>query len=85
MEFAHLHLKKAAEAWCVSGVSLNGGLLERPLCEAVKLKPGLFWRIQDVRDVRVMGYLLKGPADREWNQPKRNVCCSQQSQIELVI
>ena len=65
MEFAHLHLKKAAEAWRVSGVSLNGGLLEKSLCEVVKLKPGLFWRIQDVRDARVMGNLLKRTADRE--------------------
>lgn len=36
-----LSLKKATEARPVSGVSLNGGLVERPLCEAVKLKPGL--------------------------------------------
>ena len=34
------HLKKATEARHVSRVSLNGGL-ERPLCEAVNLKPGL--------------------------------------------
>ena len=27
----------------VSGVSLNGGLIEKPLCEAVKLKPGFSW------------------------------------------
>ena len=38
-----LHLKKAAEARHVSGVSLNGGL-ERPLPEAMKMKPGLPWR-----------------------------------------
>ena len=45
-------LKKVADA--VSGVSLNGGLVERPLCEAVKLKPGLPWRTQDIRDARDM-------------------------------
>ena len=33
--------------------SLNGGLVERPLHEAVKLKPGLPWKTQGVRDVRV--------------------------------
>ena len=42
MEF----LKKVTEARHVSGVSLNGGLVERPLCKAVKLKPGLPWRHQ---------------------------------------
>lgn len=34
-------LKKAAEARHLSGGSLNGFLVERPLCESVKLKPGL--------------------------------------------
>ena len=46
---------KATEARHVPGVSLNGGL-ERPLHEAVKLKPGLPWRPQHIRHVRVLGY-----------------------------
>jgi hypothetical protein len=36
--------------------------------ESVKLK--LTWRPQDVRDARVVGYLLRKAANREWNQPK---------------
>jgi hypothetical protein len=36
----YTRLWKATEARCVSGVSLHGGL-ERPLCEAVKVKTGL--------------------------------------------
>ena len=38
----------------VSGVSPNGGP-ERSLCEAIKLKPGLPWRPQDVGNGRAMG------------------------------
>ena len=41
----------------MSGASLNGDLEERPFCEAVKLKPGLPWRPQDVRDARAVGPL----------------------------
>ena len=37
--------------------------------EAVTLK--LPWRLQDVQDARVMGYLLRKAANREWNQPRR--------------
>jgi hypothetical protein len=36
--------------------------------EAVKLK--LPWRLQDVRDTRVVGYLSRKAANWEWNQPK---------------
>ena len=54
----------------MSGVSLYGGL-EKPLCEAVKMKPGLPWRPQNVGDARAMGYLLRGAANKELNQPKR--------------
>ena len=59
----------------MSGISLNGGL-ERPLCEAVKLKPGLPWRPQNVGDARAIGYLSRRAANREWNQPKRKKCVS---------
>ena len=38
------------------------GRLERSFREAVKLKAG---------DARVVGYLLRKVAHREWNQPKR--------------
>ena len=74
-----LHLTPVTKARHVSGVSLNGGLVERPLCEAVKLKPGLPWRTQDVRDARVVGYLPRRAAKREWNQPKRKKCVAEQS------
>jgi hypothetical protein len=37
--------------------------------EAVKLK--LTWRPQDIQDARAMGYLLRKPANREWNQPRK--------------
>ena len=37
--------------------------------EVVKLK--LPWIPQDVRDVRIVGYLPRKAANREWNQPKR--------------
>ena len=42
----------------------------------MKLKPGLPWRTQDVRDARVMGYLLRRAANREWNQPKKERCAT---------
>jgi hypothetical protein len=52
------------------------GCPERPLCEAVKVKPGWPWRLQDVGDGRVVGCQPRKAANREWNQ--REVCCSQQ-------
>ena len=57
----------------MSGLSLHGSL-ERLLCEAVKMKPGLPWRPQDAGDVRAMGYLPRKAANREDNQPKRKKC-----------
>ena len=45
-------------------------VLERPLCEVVKLKPGLFWRLQDVRNSRDVGYLPGRAANRDWNERK---------------
>ena len=48
-----------------------------------EVKLGLPWRPQDVRDARAMGYLLRKAATREWNQSKKEVCCSQQSWKEL--
>ena len=58
----------------MSGVSLNGGLVEKPLHEAVKLKLGLSWRSQDARDARLLGNLPRRADNREWNQPKRKKC-----------
>lgn len=53
------------------GVSLHGGP-ERPLCEAVKEKPG--WRVQDVTDTRAVGYLLRKAASRKCSLLKRKKC-----------
>jgi hypothetical protein len=50
------------------------GDLERPLYEAVKVTLGLPWRPQDVGDARIVGYLSRGAANREWNKPKREEC-----------
>lgn len=57
-------LRKAAEGRHVSGVSLHGGL-ERPLCEAMKFKPGLHWKTQDISCARVVGYLSKRAANKK--------------------
>jgi hypothetical protein len=54
---------KAAEARYISRMSLHGGP-ERPLCEALKVKPGFHWRHQDVRDSRVSECLLRKDADK---------------------
>jgi hypothetical protein len=29
------------------------------------------WRLKDVQDARVMEYMLRKAANREWNQPRR--------------
>ena len=55
-------LSKATEARHVSEGSLHGDL-ERPLCET-----------PDGGDIRVMGYLPRKTANREWSQPKRKKC-----------
>ena len=44
-------------------------LVERLLYEAMKLKPRLFWRMQDVRHERVVEYLPKRFSISDWNQP----------------
>lgn len=43
----------AGVTWSVAGVTPQGGLL-RPLCEDVKVKSGLPWRLQEVRDARAL-------------------------------
>ena len=40
----------------------------------MKLRPGLPWRPQNVQDARVVTYLPRKAANREWNQPKRKKC-----------
>ena len=50
------------------GVSMHRGL-ERPLHGSVKVKPGLPWRLKDVGDAIVLGYLLKKP-NTGFNRPK---------------
>ena len=50
---------------------LNGGQVERTLCEAVNLQSGLPWRTQDVIIARVVRYLPRRAANKERNQPKR--------------
>jgi hypothetical protein len=59
----------------MAGVSLHGGP-ERSLCEAVKVKPGLPWRAQELRDARALGYLL-----RKADQPKRKKCVALKAEI----
>ena len=38
--------------------------------EAVTLK--LPWRLNDVKDARAMGYMLRKAANREWNRPEES-------------
>ena len=66
----HPQLRKAAEARHCQWLSLNW-IRERLLCKAVKLKPGMLWRSQDVGDARDMVYLTRKTADGEWKQLKR--------------
>ena len=54
--------ENATEDRFVLWVSLNGCLVERPQKKAVKMKPGLSLRPQDVRDASVVGYLLRRTA-----------------------
>ena len=64
-----LWLRKTTKVRHVSVVSLNGSL-DRPLHEAAKLKPGLPWRPEDIRNARAMAYLPRKAANRKWNQIK---------------
>lgn len=59
----------------MSVVFPHGGL-EKPLCQAVKVKPGLPWRPQNVGDARAVGYLPRRTANRKWNQSKREKCAA---------
>lgn len=47
---------------------------ERTLCEAVKVKPGLLWRVQYVVDDRTLGYLSRRAVDSVWNKSRIEMC-----------
>ena len=60
--------------------SFPDGGKDRSLGKAAKLKPGQPGRLQDVRDVRAVGYLLRRAANSKWKQPrKKEVWYSQQN------
>ena len=59
-----MKLKDAIEASHVTWVSLQEGS-ESPLHEAVKVKPGLCWRPQDVRDAKKKLQTECGTSPRE--------------------
>lgn len=44
------------------------------LCEAVKLKPVLPWKLQDVGNDQTVKYLPRKADNREQKQPKRRKC-----------
>lgn len=58
-------------------------VIEKPFCNAVKVKPSSTWKPQDVRDSRNHGIHAKGSCDREWNQPKRGALQSTKVELEL--
>lgn len=66
-------LKKARETRCVTEESLHCGL-KRPLREAVKVRPGLHWKLSGGHG-RTWTYLSRA-TKRMWNQPKRRKCVS---------
>ena len=53
---------------------MNRDIVERPLCNSVKLNPRMSWRTKNVRDARAVECLLRRDANREWNKPKRKKC-----------
>ena len=55
----------------------------RPLSDAVKVKPGLPWSPQDVRDFRIVGHLSRRAANREWNQPTRERSVLQSTKLKV--
>lgn len=67
----------------MSGASLHGGLHQGyPYMEAY-MKPGLPWRIQDVTDGRVTGYLPRRADNRAEKHPKRKTCVAINKQKEV--
>ena len=57
----------------MTGKFLHGGS-EKLFHEAVMVKPGLLWRLQDVEDARVMRFLPSKAAEQVWSQLKREKC-----------
>jgi hypothetical protein len=49
--------------------------------EAVTLK--LPWRLNDVKDARVMEYMLRKAANREWNQPRRKQFVADEKGVDI--
>jgi hypothetical protein len=47
--------------------------LERPLCEAIKVKPEFPRKPQEVGNTRNVGYLPRKTAYRKWKEPKREM------------
>lgn len=64
-------------------VSLHEDL--RPLCkDAVKVKPGVSWRTQNIGNAGVLGFLRRKAANREWSHPERNKCVLQSREQKRV-
>jgi hypothetical protein len=54
--------------------------LERPLSEAVQMRPVLPWKPKNVGDARIIEYLLRNAANGVLKQAQeREVCFNQQS------
>lgn len=70
---------------CHQGQAYGFGGPERPLCAAVKVNPGGFRRLRDVRGARTLDYLPLRAAPREQSHPKRKKCCGQSSQKDGAI
>lgn len=69
--------RESKQARPVLVVSLHGGL-ERPLCKAMKVKPGLPWRPQNVGDARAVGYFQRRDSNRVESAHEKEMYCSQQ-------
>lgn len=63
-----LHSQRKLAGRYVSESPLHGDLA-RPLCTALKAKHRLSCRPQNIEDARVIWYLLREAANREWKQP----------------
>lgn len=72
-------LRRTTEINHVAKESLEEGP-EKPLSEAMKVKPGLHWRSQDVRDTRAIGFFQgafypgtgTSPGEEEWCSQERS-------------
>lgn len=49
----------------------------KPLCNAMKLNPELYWRPQDFGQVRDMGYMPRRYVHKKEKQTERDVTCRQ--------